>query len=120
VDKPYEAGLAWDQGRRDLAELGWRVRLEPAAYRVGDNELRLFLSDRNGAPLGGALVSLNLKRPSTTAYDRSYRASEGEAGSYAAGASLPLPGAWDLLIEVSQGGRSAILAERIEAERKEP
>jgi nitrogen fixation protein FixH len=115
VDKPYEAGLAWDADNANRAALGWSVSLDRAEYSVGDNEILVRVLGRDGKPLTGAAVEARLSRPSTSAYDKAYEALPRQEGGYAVKLALPLPGAWDLAITVSLGKEATSFAEKISA-----
>jgi nitrogen fixation protein FixH len=114
-DRPYEAGLAWDETQKRQARLGWRITFEAAALKVGRNEVVLRLSDRNGHPLNGATVGITVSRPSTRDYDRTYVANPIGGGRYQASLAVPLIGWWDLRTVVTRGSDSYTAIERIEA-----
>lgn len=116
VDKPYETGLAYDAERRNHAELGWTATLSRVEYRVGGNDILVEAFDRDRRPLAGAEVTVRVSRPSTSAYDRSYKARPLGDGAYVATADLPLRGAWDIDISVSAAGRSSSFAETVHAQ----
>ncbi len=110
VEKPYEAGLAWDAVIQNRKKLGWTITLGKADYRVGNNELVLNVRDRNGLPLPHADMSITISRPSTRAYDRTYPAVQQARGSYHVLVDLPLQGAWDMKTTViAQNERSDFL-----------
>ncbi len=103
VDKPYEAGLSWDEEQRACRRLGWQVSLTNPSFKVGRNDLLILLKDRAGKPLKHAAVTVTVSRPSTRSYDRSYEAAElheGE-GRYRSSVDLVLFGAWDIVLKVS-------------------
>jgi len=102
VDNPYETGLAWDEARRNRESLGWSVALQGATYKTGTNDLIVMVRDKNGSPLSEAVVSFAVTRPSTRAFDRTYRAVARPDGRYRAAIDLPLYGNWDVLINVSR------------------
>jgi len=102
VDKPYEAGLAWDQERRNQESLGWSVGLQETTFKTGKNDLVVIVRDKNGAPLSDALVSVAVSRPSTRSFDRTYRTVVQPDGRYLAAIDLPLYGNWGVLVEVSR------------------
>jgi len=115
VDKPYEAGLAWDAERRNRAELGWSASLAREVYAVGEDEILVEAFDRDHRPLTGAAVTIGVSRPSTNAYDKSYPAVARKEGGYLAKASLPLQGAWDIAIGIAVGGKSTSFTETVRA-----
>lgn len=102
VDKPYEAGLAWDQERRNQESLGWSVGLQETTFKTGKNDLVVIVRDKNGAPFSDALVSVAVSRPSTRSFDRTYRAVAQPNGQYRTEIDLPLYGNWGVLVDVSR------------------
>ena len=42
VDKPYEAGLAFDDREQQKSKLGWKVAVEGSQFRTGENETFVF------------------------------------------------------------------------------
>ena len=102
VDKPYEAALSWDKERRNQERLGWSVVLQKATYKTGKNDLIVLVLDKNGAPLSDAVVSVAVSRPSTRAFDSTYRTVVQPNGRYLAAIDLPLYGNWDVIIDVSR------------------
>ncbi len=102
VDKPYETGLAWDEARRKRESLGWSAVLQEAMYKTGKNDLIVIVRDKNGSPLSDAVVSIAISRPSTRAFDRTYRTVARPNGRYRAAIDLPLYGSWEVTIDVSR------------------
>ena len=117
VEKPYEAGLAWDEMNKRKTQLGWTVTLGKTPLRTGRNELQVAVFDRNNTRLADADVIVTLSRPSTRAYDKQYQTVRQADGSYQAAVDIPLYGNWDVLIDVVSnkdraGFRIAIFAEK--------
>ena len=102
VDNPYETGLAWDTDRRNQESLGWLVVLQNATYKTGKNDLVIMVRDKNGALLSDAVVSVVVSRPSTRAFDRTYRMVVQPDGRYRTEIDLPLYGNWGVIIDVSR------------------
>jgi nitrogen fixation protein FixH len=102
VDKPYEAGLAWDEMHRNHDKLGWTIAVAGEPFRTGKNDLIVTILDKRGAPLGDADVTITVTRPSTRAFDRTYQADVQPDGRYRASAELARQGNWDLIIDVSR------------------
>ena len=117
VDKPYEAGLAWDQERRNQESLGWSVGLQETTFKTGKNDLVVIVRDKNGAPLSDAVVSVAVSRPSTRAFDRTYRTVVQPNGRYLAAIDLPLYGNWGVLVEVSRKKEHTSFNKMISADR---
>ena len=115
VDRPYEAGLQWDEMQRRTARLGWKIEIETQSFRRGTDELLLRVIDRNGAPLDVRDVAVTLSRPSTRDYDRTYRMTPGGRGRYRASIVIPLVGQWDLRTEITGSDGPFVSVERIEA-----
>lgn len=120
VEKPYDAGLAWDETRRNKDALGWDLKLRNGPFRTGRNELSLEALDRNGRQLDKAVVSVTTSRPSTRAYDKTYPAVRTPDGKYRTSIDLPLFGSWDLKVEVGRGSDRCSFNNRIYAEQQKP
>jgi len=116
TDKPYEAGLAWDEVRRNRERLGWSVSLRYGRFATGTNDLAILAVEKSGYPLADATVSVTVTRPSTRAYDRTYEAVPERGGLYRAGVDLPLRGNWDIVMDVRRGTERAVYQEQIVAE----
>lgn len=103
TEHPYEHGLSWDRAEHGKRSLGWEVGVRENEFSIGKKTLNLVILDKTGKPLEGASVSVMVSRPSTTAYDRTYKCERGEDGSYSAIVDLPLYGHWDLKVRVVKG-----------------
>lgn len=116
--KPYEEGLAWDEARKDKAELGWSVKLNTGIFKMGENDFQFSLLDKQGAPLDlSSAVSLTLSRPSTDAYDRKVDVQKLGAGFYRASVNFPLYGQWDIKIYLIKNDKNIEFKERVFAEK---
>ncbi|MBI5675976.1 MAG: FixH family protein [Nitrospirae bacterium] len=114
IAKPYEEGLAWDEARKDRAELGWSIKLNAGIFKVGENDLQFTLLDKQGSPLDlPAEVSLNFSRPSTDAYDRKVDVQKLGAGLYRALVNFPLYGQWDIKIYLIKNAKKIEFKERV-------
>ncbi|MEW6714216.1 MAG: FixH family protein [Nitrospirota bacterium] len=116
--KPYEEGLAWDEALKEKAELGWSVKLDNAVLKMGDNDLRFALFDKEGAPLDlSSAVYLALSRPSTDDYDRKVDAEKFGEGLYRASVNFPLYGQWDIKIYLNKNDKKIEFKERVFVEK---
>ncbi|MEI6385966.1 MAG: FixH family protein [Spirochaetota bacterium] len=115
VDKPYEAGLAWEAEQANRQALGWSVALSGGVYKVGEDELWIEAQGQDGKPLPGAEVSVKVSRPSTSAHDRNYKAGLQSDGRYLARVSLPLRGKWDIVMTVSTKSGSSSYTQTLSA-----
>lgn len=113
VDKPYDRGLAWDREQDNRASLGWTVMVERRIIKSGGNEVAFKVLDREGKPLSNAYVSVQVKRPSTTIYDKTYTAAKTGGGAYTAEVVLPLHGYWDLHFTIVSGKNRMTFVENI-------
>lgn len=108
--KPYEAGLLYNaelERQRRQAELGWR-----AAAEARPGALAVWLRDRDGAPLTGLSVSVDLQRPATGHGRTRLRLTEAEPGLYLATAALA--GTWDAsLVARDAAGRDFVAGRRL-------
>ncbi|MFZ4618614.1 MAG: FixH family protein [Rectinemataceae bacterium] len=116
VDKPYEAGLAWEADQANRQALGWSVALSGGPFKVGEDELWIEALGRDGKPLSAAEVSVKVSRPSTSAHDRSYKAELQGDGRYLSRVSLPLQGNWDIVTTVSTKSGSSSYTQTLRAE----
>ncbi len=117
VEKPYEAGLAWDRTMQNKAKLGWTVILQNPQFKTGQNELSLLIIDKNRAPLTDAVVHVTVSRPSTRQYDKTYSMARHSDNSYHASIDLPLKGSWDILSDIDHRGDHASLKNAAYAEQ---
>jgi len=106
VKDPYETGLRWDQIQRQRRESGWSVAFLSPYARTGRNDVVLSVRDRNGQPLGGAVVVLQLKGPASSAAGNNARAEEQHDGNFHAVMDIPERGSWTATITVTRGSRS--------------
>ncbi len=117
VEKPYETGLKWDESRQKQTNLGWTVSVEGAPFKTGKNELVVNIIDNSGSLITDAIITVTVSRPSTGAYDKTYRTVRQADGRYHAFIGLQLYGNWDVIIDVSRDNDRAIFKEAIFAER---
>lgn len=71
VHEAYTRGQAYNDllaERAEQARRGWTAALEPL-YAEGALELRLAITDRDGAPVPNLVVEGELRRPATDAFD---------------------------------------------------
>ena len=117
VDKPYETGLAWDKEHGKCDRLGWKAALRRPIFRTGENDFSVMVTAKDGSPLSSATVTVVVTRPSTRAYDRTYKATQQTAGLYRTLVDLPLFGDWDLGIAVSHESDRCNFEQRVYAEK---
>jgi len=115
VDKPYERGLEWDKVRNESLATGWVADIGIAPLRTGKNRVRISVGDRDGKTLSDAEVTVSISRPSSGAYDASYRAEAVQPGMYQADISLPIYGYWDVKIGILKAGKRAFSEHRVYA-----
>ena len=118
VEKPYETGLAWDSAEGERESLGWSVDIRTKKFRIGENDVLLRISDKEGKPLSLATVMIMVSRPSTNVYDKKYRVVSQLEGIYEAQVELPLFGYWDMNISIVKQGKNVVLHEKIFAEKE--
>ena len=84
---------------------GWQVR-KGWLYRPVAGEPATFMltvSDRDGGPVTGAVVSGRFLRTSNSRDDFDFSMVEGAPGEYRAGLEMPLHGLWQLVLQVRRG-----------------
>ena len=117
VDKPYERGLSWDKEQKERTVSGLNIEIKNKTFTVGENDLIIQVTDREGKPVPDAVLMLTVSRPSTNAYDRNYRLKGARGGTYSASVALPLYGHWDLRITIVRNGQNLLFPQKIFVER---
>jgi nitrogen fixation protein FixH len=112
----YQRGLAYNRtlaAAAAQAALGWQVdfRFTPAADGTGLAELTL--RDRHGNLLRGAEVVARFLRPTHAGQDVEVVLEPARDGEYRAAVRLPLPGQWQVRVDVRHGGHRHQLSERL-------
>jgi nitrogen fixation protein FixH len=106
----YGRALRWDETAREAsrnAELGWSVDLEPQPSSKGPGwtDLRLRVVDRDGAPVSGAIVSLEAFHHARSG-DRLSVDLQASGDRYAATLPLRRAGLWELRVRVTRGAET--------------
>lgn len=116
VDGAYDRGLNYNETLAEFETqraLGWDldVAFAPDESRAGD--LMVSAHDRAGNPLHQAAITASLIRPTQEGSDFTVALTEGAAGTYAAPIQLPLPGQWQLRLDIVHEDDSYRLERRI-------
>ncbi len=103
--KPRDRGLHYNdvvaaQQARDT--LGWRI---DATWRPESDRLEIVVFDRDGAPLAGARLAVELVRPAEKRPPLGVAMAAIDVGRHAGYAKLPARGNWDVDIVVERDGR---------------
>ncbi len=120
VDKPYEHGLAYDAVHHEKEVSGWNVEILNKTFTSGTNDILLSVTDRNGKSLTDAEIVLSISRPSSKAFDRTFKAVKKENGQFIAQADLPLYGYWIASVQVTEKSKSIVFEKTLFAEQKRP
>jgi len=88
--------------------LGWTVRASTAAATPV-----LDLTTAGGGKLTGASVTAQAVRPLGNTPDHALKFQETAPGRYTADSALPLPGQWDLNLQIRDGADSAAATRRV-------
>lgn len=118
VGDPYESGLRYDAQQRARAGSGWSVALQIRSFPVGTSEVAVTLTDREGAPVDDAAVSLLLGYPSSDRYDREVPFAHERNGRYRGVLELPRSGQWNVQFVVVRDDRRATFPDTIHAAEK--
>ena len=106
TDSAYEEGLAYNDRlaeRERQAGLGWRVAAALDPLEAGAAELRVRLTGAGGAALFADRVRAAFKRPTLVGHDFAVLLEPRGEGLYGLRVDFPLPGQWDLELEVTKG-----------------
>jgi nitrogen fixation protein FixH len=103
----YKHGLDYDDALDQAsaqAALGWKVEglYKPGADGAGRVEVHLATND--GAPLATAHVNAVLQRSGREDLDQALTLAWQGDGVFGADVALPVPGVWDMEVEISRGG----------------
>ncbi len=117
VEKPYETGLDWDRTKQQEARLGWSLSIAQGKFKIGSNDLFFTVLDRDQILLRDATALVKVTRPSTVAYDKTYRSIRQPDGRYLAKIDLPRYGNWYVIVQITRGDDAASFTRSIFAER---
>ncbi|MEO5330601.1 MAG: FixH family protein [Magnetococcus sp. YQC-5] len=113
----YVKGLNFNQvfeAQQKQDHLGWRVMLDTSKLTVGNKgELMFSLWDRKGEPLPEAHIQGMLFRPVHQGADQRFVMTEKQPGLYTADVTVPLPGQWDIKLDVAAPGGTYRYVQRI-------
>lgn len=113
TDSAYREGLRFnEEAARAAAQAarGWRVEAQVRREDRGGARVRVAARDRDGTPLAGLGGSAVLARPADKSLDRTAPLVAGPGGTYEASFAELLPGQWDLVITLEQGGERVFLS----------
>jgi len=102
--KPRDRGLHYNElvaAQQSRDALGWRI---DATWRPDGDRLEVATYDRDGTPLTGARVAVELVRPAEKRPPLGVVLSVVDMGRYSGHVTLPARGNWDLDIVVERGG----------------
>lgn len=112
----YRKGLAYndviDAAKAQQAR-GWQAVLGWTALEGTRGEMAVTLRDRNGDPINGAGVVVELRRPTQASMDMLVPLVARGDGRYVARETLPAAGNWDARLVIRNGDDSHIQMERL-------
>jgi nitrogen fixation protein FixH len=122
VEDYYERGRAYAETRaaqRLARPEAWQVRLQlPDNIFLGvPASLRVAATDENGLPVRADMARLFAYRPSDAGADFEAPMATEAPGVVGTEVTFPLPGVWDLIVQVRSGERVYDLARRISVRR---
>lgn len=107
--RAYEEGLAYNKtldAARLQHTLGWKSVIGVEGAESGGRALTVRVADRDGAPVVGLAMTLELRRPVREDQDRMLVLVESGEGVYRAAVEMP-PGRWQAVVKaVDPGGRT--------------
>ena len=95
------------------AERGWQVKVTFTSAGGLKGRLDVDLKDRAGQPLSGADVVVGFMRPTRSGIDSHAKLAESDGGHYGAEVVVPLPGVWDVRLEVNHASGTYQKVERV-------
>ena len=112
----YRKGVAYNEVIDKQAAQqarGWQAALSWTALEETRGEIAVTLHDRNGDPITGAGVVVELRRPTQASLDRLVPLVARGDGRYVARETLPAAGNWDARLVIRNGDDSHIQMERL-------
>lgn len=114
----YNALIAAEEKQKTL---GWSVQLGVDSADLGANasamrlaRVTLTTKDKDGAPIEGLDVQVQIRRPTQDGFDQSVSLDPVSPGFYARTVELAMPGQWEVRLVARRGQESYRLRERIE------
>lgn len=114
TEDAYRKGIAFnDELARAEAQrlLGWTAATEFISAGPGEGRLVFALTSADGLPVRGRDVSATFRRPVSEGMDFAANLESTGPGKYAADIAPPVPGQWDVRLEVSRPGALPYLVE---------
>ncbi|MCP4330136.1 MAG: FixH family protein [Alphaproteobacteria bacterium] len=108
TDSAYRNGLAYNdqiEAARTQAALGWQVALDVDRRSDGITTLAVRIRNQFGRDISDARVEAAFLRPTHDDADIATTLAPRGNGLYGAQIELPLPGQWDLRLDVTKDGR---------------
>lgn len=107
--RAYEEGLAYNKtldAARAQRALGWKSAVDFEGAEGGGRALTVRMANRDGAPVAGLAITVELRRPVREGEDRTLMLAETGFGAYRAVADVPL-GRWQAVVKaIDSGGRT--------------
>ncbi|MER2520797.1 MAG: FixH family protein [Bdellovibrionales bacterium] len=116
TEHAYEKGLAYNAALKAASAqdaLGWKGELTATPEQDRQIAVNFKLTASEAKPIEGAQVKLWFVRPASAAMDREIALKPLENGHYAASATLPASGVWDLKVSAVYAGQNYQLTKRI-------
>lgn len=116
TNRSYDKGLTYNRNLEAAARqeaLGWQAAIETGLVGEQEGRLTLALSDKEGAPLGQAAVTVTFERPTHEGHDFTLPLTQTGRGVYAAAFELPLKGVWDLHLVATRDDDRLVATERV-------
>lgn len=102
----YEKGQQYPQELARLHRLGWQFISGQEELQAGKTgPLDLLIVDRNGSPLTGASVTMEISRPAGPQTLPAQNAAEQQSGHYTATVNLPGYGHWLVNAQITMDGQ---------------
>lgn len=99
--KPYLQGVQYNgtlSRRAEQLRRGWRATVSAARVAGGHVLIAVTLKDREGRPLAGVPLAVDLRHPSDENRDRTLHLRGAAPGSYEADAGTISAGYWDVIV----------------------
>lgn len=119
IDNAYAKGMQYLKDQMTIKELGWQFANIPHPLRQGHpGQIELFISDKNGLPIQGAVVTMEVSRSTKLATILAPQVTESKAGQHLATITSPFYGNCQVDTRIIAQGKSIPYNFKIYVEEK--
>lgn len=101
IRNSYEKGMAYPVEKEKIKKHGWSFSIQQHTFPINkQSTLELLITDKDGLPVRGADVTMQISRPNQPFALPSLQAREQNEGYYGATMTLPFEGHWQVNADI--------------------